>query len=90
MGLAAYIGVGLVFGALASLLFGKPRYWVINLIAGVFGALCGGGLGRIVGLKGVIHQFNVWSFLIAVFCSLALLALVRIFWLNKRSRVAEK
>jgi uncharacterized membrane protein YeaQ/YmgE (transglycosylase-associated protein family) len=84
MGLASYVAVGLVFGALASLLFGQPRAWLINLAAGVVGAVVGGGIGRVAGFRGVIHAFNVWSFVIAVVCSAILLLLVRILWLRRR------
>jgi uncharacterized membrane protein YeaQ/YmgE (transglycosylase-associated protein family) len=84
MGLAAYVAVGLVFGVLASLLFGQPRAWLINLVAGVVGAVGGGGIGRIAGFRGVIKDFNVWSFIIAVACSAILLVLVRVFWLRKQ------
>jgi uncharacterized membrane protein YeaQ/YmgE (transglycosylase-associated protein family) len=84
MGLAAYVVVGLLLGALASLAFGKPREWVTNLVFGVLGALVGGGIGRLAGFYGVIKKFNVWSFLIAVGCSLVFLLVVNIFWLRKR------
>ena len=90
MGLAAYIVVGLLLGALASLAFGKPREWVTNLVFGLVGALVGGGVARLAGLYGVIRKFNVWSFLIAIGCSIIFLLLVNVFWLNKRRKAAKQ
>lgn len=89
MGLAAYIVVGLVLGALASLLR-RPREWVTNLVTGAVGALVGGAVGRLVGFYGVLRKFNVWSFLIAIGCSIIFLLLVDTFWLKRRREVAKK
>lgn len=90
MGLAAYVVVGLLFGALASLLFGKPREWVTNLVFGLVGALVGGGVARLVGFYGVVRKFNVWSFLIAAGCSIIFLLVVNVFWLRKRRKAARQ
>jgi uncharacterized membrane protein YeaQ/YmgE (transglycosylase-associated protein family) len=90
MGLAAYVAVGLVFGALATLVLGRPREWVTNLLAGVLGAIVGGAIGRLIGFEGVIRDFNLWSFLIAVGCSLLFLVLVDVFYLPRKRRAAKK
>ena len=76
MGLVSYIVVGAVVGFVAALLSRRPGRIVWDVVLGIIGGLVGGGIARIAGMHGVIHAFNLGSFIIALVCAVVLLAVV--------------
>ena len=79
MGLASWILMGLLAGAVAKLLMpGKdPGGCIITILIGIAGALLGGLLARYLGYGG-ISGFDIRSFLIATAGAILLLLVLRI------------
>ena len=73
MGLVLWIVVGIVLGLIAKWVTRRRIGWFWTLAVGIVGALLGGFLGRALGYGGVVNDFSIWSFLIAVGVSIVLL-----------------
>jgi uncharacterized membrane protein YeaQ/YmgE (transglycosylase-associated protein family) len=85
-----WIVVGLIAGAVSSqLMLGHGLGIVADLAVGIIGALLGGTLAGFFGVQLVIpgHPI-VTQILIALFGSLILLLVLRVFGLGRRRRVA--
>ena len=76
MGILAWIIVGLVAGALATLLMlcDDPRGTIVTVIIGIVGALVGGGFAVTLFGGAGVSGFNIWPILGA----LILLAIYRL------------
>jgi uncharacterized membrane protein YeaQ/YmgE (transglycosylase-associated protein family) len=79
MGLASWILMGLLAGALAKLLMpGKdPGGCIVTILIGIAGALLGGFLAGYFGFGG-ISGFDIRSFLIATAGAILLLVVLRL------------
>ena len=79
MGILLFIVLGGVAGWLASILMGTDakQGLGLNIVLGVVGALVGGAVFNMFGEVG-ITGFNLWSLLVAVVGSVALLFVVRL------------
>jgi uncharacterized membrane protein YeaQ/YmgE (transglycosylase-associated protein family) len=86
MPLLSWVLVGLVLGFLARFVTRRRMGFVWTLLAGLVGGLVGGFIGRVAGYGGVIHDFSVWSFLIALLVSIV--ALIVLYMLFPRRRRA--
>jgi uncharacterized membrane protein YeaQ/YmgE (transglycosylase-associated protein family) len=75
MGLASWIVVGLLAGAIASRLTGYRIGCLTKIGVGVIGALIGGALARAAGFSGVRH-FGLVSVLLAAAGATVLLLIV--------------
>jgi len=73
MSLILWIVVGIVLGVLAKWVTRRRIGWFWTLAVGIAGALLGGLLGRALGYGGVVNDFSIWSFLIAIAVSIVLL-----------------
>jgi uncharacterized membrane protein YeaQ/YmgE (transglycosylase-associated protein family) len=73
MGLILWIVVGIVLGLIAKWVTRRRIGWFWTLAVGIVGALLGGLLGRALGYGGVVSDFSIWSFLIAIGVSIVLL-----------------
>ena len=73
MGLVLWIVVGIVLGLIAKWVTRRRIGWFWTLAVGIVGALLGGFLGRALGYGGVVNDFSIWSFLIAIGVSIVLL-----------------
>ncbi len=73
MSLILWIVVGIVLGVLAKWVTRRRIGWFWTLAVGIVGALLGGLLGRALGYGGVVNDFSIWSFLIAIGVSIVLL-----------------
>ena len=73
MSLILWIVVGIVLGVLAKWVTRRRIGWFWTLAVGIVGALLGGLLGRALGYGGVVNDFSIWSFLIAIAVSIVLL-----------------
>jgi uncharacterized membrane protein YeaQ/YmgE (transglycosylase-associated protein family) len=73
MGLILWIVVGIVLGLIAKWVTRRRIGWFWTLAVGIVGALLGGFLGRALGYGGVVNDFSIWSFLIAIGVSIVLL-----------------
>jgi uncharacterized membrane protein YeaQ/YmgE (transglycosylase-associated protein family) len=65
--------VGIVLGLIAKWVTRRRIGWFWTLAVGIVGALLGGFLGRALGYGGVVNDFSIWSFLIAIGVSIVLL-----------------
>ena len=79
MGLLAWIVLGGVAGWLASLVVGVGARMgcLLNIVAGVVGAVIGGAMFNALGSRG-ITGFTWWSLFVAVVGAVILLALLRL------------
>jgi len=73
MALILWIVVGIVLGVIAKWVTRRRIGWFWTLVVGIVGAVLGGFLGRALGYGGVVHDFSIWSFLIAIGVSVVLL-----------------
>jgi len=65
MGIIAWIVLGLLAGFIAShLVDHRGEGWFIDIILGIVGAVIGGLVAHMLGMRGV-NGFNLWSLLIA-------------------------
>lgn len=78
MGLLTWIVVGLALGLIARFITRRRVGLLWALLAGLAGALIGGFIGRALGYGGVINDFSIWSFLIAVGCSVVAIIIIAI------------
>lgn len=78
MGIILWIIFGALAGWIASLIMKTDSQQgpVLNIIVGVIGALVGGFIMNNIGESGVTG-FNLYSFLVAIFGAVVLLAIVR-------------
>ena len=85
-----WIVVGLIAGAISSrLMLGHGLGIVADLAVGIIGALLGGFLAGFFGVQVVVPGHAIITqILIALFGSLILLLVLRIFGLGRRRRVA--
>jgi uncharacterized membrane protein YeaQ/YmgE (transglycosylase-associated protein family) len=84
MGLILWIVVGIVLGLIAKWVTGRRIGWFWTLAVGIVGALLGGFLGRALGYGGVVNDFSIWSFLIAIGVSIVLLLVLSATHIGRR------
>ena len=79
MGIIAWIILGGFAGWFASLVTGLGRQMgcLLNIVAGIVGAIAGGFIFTQLGHKG-ITGFNWWSLLVAFVGAVVVLALIRL------------
>jgi uncharacterized membrane protein YeaQ/YmgE (transglycosylase-associated protein family) len=66
MGIIAWIILGLLAGFVASLIVNRHgEGWFLDIILGIVGAVVGGFIAHLAGLRGVTG-FNIWSMLVAI------------------------
>jgi len=78
MGLLAWIIFGGLAGWVASLLTGTRQGCCLNIIVGVIGAFIGGTIMELVTGHGFNIHFNLYSFAVAVFGAVVLLAIANL------------
>lgn len=78
MSILIWILFGALVGWIASAIMGSNDGLLINIILGIVGALLGGWLMSFLGKSGVTG-FNLYSFLVAIFGAVVLIAIVRAF-----------
>ncbi len=78
MGILLWVLFGGLIGWVASLIMGTDakQGLILNIIIGILGAIIGGWLMEIFGVGGV-SAFNLYSFLVALFGAIVLLALAK-------------
>jgi uncharacterized membrane protein YeaQ/YmgE (transglycosylase-associated protein family) len=76
MPLLSWILVGLVLGYLARFVTRRRMGFVWTLLAGLAGGVIGGFIGRLAGFGGIVNDFSIWSFLIAIGVSIVVLIIV--------------
>ncbi|MDA3815010.1 MAG: GlsB/YeaQ/YmgE family stress response membrane protein [Patescibacteria group bacterium] len=76
MGIILWIIFGTIVGVVASMIMGSRDGLVMNIIIGIVGAVLGGWLMSFFG-KGGVTGFNLYSFLVALFGAVILIAIVR-------------
>jgi uncharacterized membrane protein YeaQ/YmgE (transglycosylase-associated protein family) len=86
MPLLTWVLVGLVLGFLARFVTRRRMGFIWTLLAGLAGGVVGGFIGRVAGYGGIIHNFSIWSFLIALLVSIV--ALIVMYMLFPRRRKA--
>jgi uncharacterized membrane protein YeaQ/YmgE (transglycosylase-associated protein family) len=84
MGLILWIVVGIVLGLIAKWVTRRRIGWFWTLAVGIVGALLGGFLGRALGYGGVVNDFSIWSFLIAIGVSIVLLLVLSATHIGRR------
>jgi uncharacterized membrane protein YeaQ/YmgE (transglycosylase-associated protein family) len=86
MPLLSWILIGLVLGYLARFVTRRRMGFIWTMLAGLAGAVIGGFIGRVAGYGGVVHDFSIWSFIIALLVSIvALLVLYMLFPRRRRA-----
>lgn len=76
MGIITWIVFGAIVGWVASAVMGTSEGLLTDVILGIIGAVLGGWLMSFFGYGGVTG-FNVYSFLVAIFGAIVLIAIVR-------------
>ena len=76
MGIILWIIFGALVGVLASVIMGTRESLVIDIVVGIVGAILGGWLMSFFGESGVTG-FNLYSFLVALFGAVVLIAIVK-------------
>ncbi len=78
MGILLWVLFGGLIGWVASLIMGTDakQGLILNIIIGILGAIIGGWLMEIFG-EGGVSGFNLYSFLVALFGAIVLLALAK-------------
>lgn len=78
MGIIGWIILGGLAGWIASMIMktNAEQGIFLNIVVGVIGAMIGGFLLSILGGEGV-NGFNVYSFLVAIFGAVVLIAIVK-------------
>lgn len=84
MGLLTWILVGLALGLIARFVTRRRLGLLWTLLAGLIGALIGGLIGRLLGYGGIIGDFSIWAFLIAVLCSVVAIIVLAILLPGRR------
>jgi uncharacterized membrane protein YeaQ/YmgE (transglycosylase-associated protein family) len=86
MNIITWIIFGLIAGAIAKFLMpGKdPGGWIVTIVLGIAGAVVGGWIGSALWGSAGVTGFNFRSFLLAIFGSIILLGIYRLF--TRRSR----
>jgi uncharacterized membrane protein YeaQ/YmgE (transglycosylase-associated protein family) len=81
MNIITWIVFGLIAGAVAKFLMpGKdPGGWIVTILLGVAGALVGGWIGSALWGSVGVTGFNFRSFVLAIFGSIILLGIYRLF-----------
>jgi uncharacterized membrane protein YeaQ/YmgE (transglycosylase-associated protein family) len=86
MPLLSWILAGLVLGYLARFITRRRMGFIWTLLAGLAGGVVGGFIGRAAGFGGVVNDFSIWSFVIALVVSIvALIVLYMIFPRRRRA-----
>ncbi len=76
MGILMWILFGAIVGWLASIFMGTSDGLVLDIVLGIIGAIIGGWVMSFFGKSGVTG-FNVYSFLVAIFGAIILIAIVK-------------
>ncbi len=76
MGILMWILFGAIVGWLASIFMGTSDGLVLDIVLGIVGAIIGGWVMSFFGKSGVTG-FNVYSFLVAIFGAIILIAIVK-------------
>jgi uncharacterized membrane protein YeaQ/YmgE (transglycosylase-associated protein family) len=81
MNIITWIVFGLIAGAVAKVLMpGKdPGGWIVTILLGVAGAVVGGWIGSALWGSAGVTGFNFRSFVLAIFGSIILLGIYRLF-----------
>ncbi len=89
MGIIAWIVLGLIAGLIAERLTGEQTGWVMAGVVGIFGALLGGWLAKVVfHVHSLNTFFNVSTWITAIVGAVVLLLIVRALTSSRgRSRV---
>lgn len=83
MGLLTWIVVGLVLGIIARLVTRRPIGILKTTLAGLVGAVIGGLIGHFAGYGGIIHNFSVWSLIIAAVVAVVAILFISALWPRK-------
>ncbi len=75
MGIILWIVFGAIVGWIASILMDTNEGLVLDIILGIVGSVLGGWLMSFFG-KGGVTGFNLYSFLVAIFGAIILIAIV--------------
>lgn len=79
MGILAWIVIGGLSGWLASIIVRrKGMGCILDIVAGIIGALIGGLIFSYFGSKG-ITGFNIWSFFVAFVGAVIILGIISLF-----------
>jgi len=76
MGILLWIIFGAIVGWVASMIMGTSEGLVLDIVLGIVGAVLGGWLMSFFGQSGVTG-FNLYSFLVAIFGAIVLIAVVK-------------
>ena len=76
MSILMWILFGAIVGWLASIFMGTSDGLVLDIVLGIVGAIIGGWVMSFFGKSGVTG-FNVYSFLVAIFGAIILIAIVK-------------
>lgn len=78
MSILLWIIFGAIAGWVASMFMGTNDSLLMNIVLGIVGAILGGWLMSFLGESGV-SGFNLYSFLVAIFGAIVLIAIARAF-----------
>lgn len=78
MSILLWIIFGAIAGWVASMFMGTNDSLVMNIVLGIVGAILGGWLMSFFG-EGGVTGFNLYSFLVAIFGAIVLIAIARAF-----------
>lgn len=80
MGIISWIIFGGLAGWVASLITGdnERQGCITNIVVGIVGAFIGGFLMNLIGARGGVTGFNLYSFFVAVIGAVALLAILNL------------
>lgn len=76
MGIIIWIIFGALAGWIASAIMKTNEGLLMNIVIGIVGAILGGWIMSLLG-QGGVSGFNLYSFLVAIFGAVVLLAIVR-------------
>jgi uncharacterized membrane protein YeaQ/YmgE (transglycosylase-associated protein family) len=86
MALLSWILVGLALGFIAKWVTRRNFGFLWTMVAGLAGAVIGGLIGRLLGFGGVVNDFSIWSFLIAIAVSVVALIILNFVLPGRRRR----
>ena len=76
MGIILWIVFGAIVGWIASMLMDTNEGLILDIILGIVGSVLGGWLMSFFG-QGGVTGFNLYSFLVAIFGAVVLIAIVK-------------
>lgn len=88
MSIIVWIVIGGLAGWVGNMIMKTPGGLIRNIITGIVGALIGGFIMNFFGFDG-LTGFNLWTFVVALLGSIALIALINLFMGSSRKTSSQ-